>query len=131
MLCVQTQLVSVSVKTAFKRSYAADGREQEVSTGAATRKVSVGYLQSSFKSVAERPSDQLDVAATRQALGTALADLARWQPTGDLIELWGEEDAVLPLDLQDGDQVRRPGPVRAPFFDGRLPLFSSRRTPLP
>jgi hypothetical protein len=101
--------VSVQVQSAYQRAYGADGREEEVSAGM-MRKVSTGYLSSSYKSVAERPSSRMDVATVHAALGaTRLAQLSGWQAVAgapDRVEVWGDEDALLQLDLQDGDQVR-------------------------
>ena len=105
------------MRKAYRRAYGPDGVEVEVDANT-TKKVSTGFLSSSYKTVAVKPSDQLDPAAAKRALGTALAAVAAPAPSSpaatapDVVEVWGEEDTLNAMDFQEGEEVRRP-PVAA------------------
>ena len=104
-------MVALKVRKAWRRAYGSDGVEVEVDANL-TKKVSTGFLSSSYKTVTVKPSDQLAPAAAKQALGTALAAVSKPPATSpaatapDVVELWGDEDSLTAMDLQEGEEVR-------------------------
>jgi len=79
--------------SAFKREYEPSGKEIAVNQGQ-TKKVSTGYLPSSYKQVTLEESGKLTAAQVLQQIGqTPAASLGRKQDE-NIFEFWGEEDTM-------------------------------------
>jgi len=99
----------VELISAFKREYDAEGREVPVHQGK-VKKVSTGFLQSSYKDVSVEESGQLTAQQVREVIGaTPVASLGR-KPEGALFEIWGEEDTMDKIEFFANEPVWTPLP---------------------
>jgi len=93
-------------KKAFQRQYDEGGNEVEYAVGT-TKKVSTGFLQSSWKDEQRDKSGEVTIADMKALWGSTFVDLTKFDnkdPT--LVEIWGDETAVQQLDFENGESVR-------------------------
>jgi len=98
-------IITLEMTSAYRREFGADGNEIAIMQGK-SKKISTGFLQSSYKEIQVEESGKLTAAQVREMIGkTPLASLG--QPTsGETFEIWGEEDTMEKIDFFRDEPIR-------------------------
>lgn len=96
----------VSVNRTHRRKFDASGTEITPNFSQ-TKKVSTGYLMSSYKNVSKGNTDMLDNTTLKNLIHSdTLIDITKKHNTNDYISFWIIESQVEKLEVDIGDEIR-------------------------
>lgn len=94
-----------------------------------TKKVSTGYLMSSYKSVSKGNTDLLDNTTLRNLIHTDfLADITKKHNTNESISFWMNESQVEQLDIDIGNEIRLKTKGNSPIIEQLCRVETASKT---
>lgn len=118
----------VEVRRAHRRKFDANGKETTPNFSQ-TKKVSTGYLMSSYKAVPKGKTDLLDIDKVRELVHVDLLNsITKKTDFKNTIAFWINESLLEQLDIDLGDEVRLTTKGNSAIIEQLLRIESSTKT---
>eukprot|EP00732_Lithocolla_globosa_P000262 Lithocolla_globosa_v1_NODE_65_length_7181_cov_9.895453.p3 type:complete len:165 gc:universal NODE_65_length_7181_cov_9.895453:490-984(+) len=97
-------VLTVEMVSAFKREFDPSGKEIGINAGK-SKKVSTGYLNTSYSEKVAKESGSMSVSDLRQKIGDSFQKL-HGSLSGNMLGFWGEEEVMMRMDFVPGTAIR-------------------------